>query len=96
MTNTCDNLIQNRDTLAPLNAEVVFILRMVAVQYDVPGEDSDDDCDDEDEDYWLVDCIIYNVVKLMEKVVTSSFKINEEGGGVSCDDGDDVGESDEA
>ena len=45
----------------------------------------------------MVDCIIYNVVKLMEKVVTSSFKINEEGGGgVSCDDGDDVGESDEA
>ena len=51
MTNTCDNLIQNRDTLAAFNAEVVFILRVVAVQYDVPGEDSDDDCDDEDEDY---------------------------------------------
>ena len=43
LTKTGDNLIQNRDTLASLNAEVVFILRVVAVQYDVPGEDSDDD-----------------------------------------------------
>ena len=50
LTKTGDNLIQNRDTLAPFNAEVVFILRVVAVEYDVPGEDSDDDCDDEDGD----------------------------------------------
>ena len=64
LTKTGDSLIQNRDTLAPFNAEVVFILRVVAVEYDVPGEDSDDDCDDEDELYWLVDCIIYNVVTM--------------------------------
>ena len=51
MTKTGDNLIQNRDTLATLYAEVVFILRVVAVQDDVPGEDSDDDCDDEDQDF---------------------------------------------
>ena len=50
MTKTCDNLVQNCDTLAAFNAEVVFILRVVAVQYDVPGEDSDDDCDQDDGD----------------------------------------------
>ena len=73
MTKTGDNLIQNRDTLATLYAEVVFILRVVAVQYDVPGEDSDDDCDDEDQDFigWLYDiqCAYYDV--------TLPFKIRE-------------------